>query len=291
VRIVIGGGITGLTVASQLEDTVVLEQQSSVGGLYSIEEVGGLTLTIIPPVVSSIKRLAEILPDLKLEEWRPIIKKTKEEHLKMKVCPFCDELPTWLDVKEGYLVHNLPEALLELGSKVKIVRGYPLRVREGKLFTNRGILEFSEIINTGSREELNRLIGVEEDLKKIGCLLAVIVSRGGINKWDVLLHGSAGISFSHVFRREIDEKHDVYHVYAFTRGGKHLDADRILGDLKRASVLTKEDVVTMRVRYIRECILAGEKEKNRPNFLRECGRLGLWDNLSLEEAVESALRC
>jgi len=73
VRIVIGGGITGLTVASQLEDTVVLEQQSSVGGLYSIEEVGGLTLTIIPPVVSSIKRLAEILPDLKLEEWRPII--------------------------------------------------------------------------------------------------------------------------------------------------------------------------------------------------------------------------
>ncbi|WP_238027235.1 FAD/NAD(P)-binding protein [Metallosphaera javensis (ex Hofmann et al. 2022)] len=287
--LVIGAGIAGL-VSAQREGAIVIEEQANFGGLYGTEEINELRIPALPPLIEREREILEIYPDADISEINLSIKVIDEEHLRAKICPICNSLPNWLfPSRKSLFVKNFPEILNYLARKVKIVRGYPVKITKGTLFTNRGVYDFNRLINTGSRQRINRSLGLNEKIDAIGCLVLQIVTGHEIGDWDVYINGKSGTIFTHILRYPGDKQ---YYIYSFYNRGKLPDVDRVILDLKRARLIeSREDILSLRARYINECLLFGEKEKRRPEFLRECGRLGAWENMSLSDAIRSALEC
>ncbi|MCH1770917.1 MULTISPECIES: hypothetical protein [Metallosphaera] len=288
--LVIGAGITGLVLAKR-EGATIIEEQANYGGLYGAEEMDNVKIPALPPLVGREKEILEIYPDADLAEIDLSLRIVDEVHLRSKVCPVCETLPSWIiPPRKSLFIRNLPEILSYLASKVKIVRGYPVRITNGTLFTNRGIYDFRILLNTGSRQRLNRSLGLNERIDAIGCLILEVLLDRKIGDWDAYVNGKSGIAFSHIIGFPDNER--LYYIYSFYHKGKLPDVDRIILDLKRTRFIeSRENVLSLRARYINECLLYGEKERQRPAFLRECGRLGAWENMDLNEAIRSALEC
>ncbi|AWR99337.1 hypothetical protein DFR87_06010 [Metallosphaera hakonensis JCM 8857 = DSM 7519] len=286
--VVIGGGISGLLTARKTGG-LVIEEQSALGGLYSAEDFQSLIIPGLPPFIHKEKELVEVFPKADIKELNPRVKLFDDKHLKSKICPECDQIPKWLIPDKFLYVRNFTEFLEDLSNGIRVVRGYPIKIGKNIIFTNRGSLEFKEIINTGSRVRLNALLGRAETLKNIGCLILSLRLRKKIQDWDILINGKSGTTFSHVIG--IYEE-PLYYVYSFHVKGKLPDTERVILDMKRSGIIeSKQDIISIRARYIQECILYGDKVKDSNISIKECGRLGTWENFSLNESIRSALEC
>ncbi|QKR00039.1 NAD(P)/FAD-dependent oxidoreductase [Metallosphaera tengchongensis] len=288
--VIIGAGISGL-VAATTRESVVLEEQHEVGGVYLVDEVSNIKIPGLPPFVEREKEILEIFPSAVIDELSLIVETVDDIHLKEKVCQRCLSLPSWLRPRKVLMIRNMSELFNSLKSKVKIIRGYPVKISGNVLFSNRAPLEFKTLVNTGSRQRLDRIIGINENLDSIGCLIVTFTADKGLHSWDVLEYGKSSTIFSHIFRLNLSDELDVYYVYSFYNKNKLPDVERVMQDLKRAGVVVRQNIYSMRAKYIQECILMGEKRKERPQYVRDCGRLGLWENLSLSDAIGSALEC
>ncbi|MEL9970192.1 MAG: hypothetical protein QW699_06130 [Metallosphaera sp.] len=285
--VVIGAGITGL-IAALNREAVVVEEQTEIGGLYSTDKIGDLEFTILPPIIEREKEIIEVFPQAQIEELSAKIQIIENEHLPSKICNTCSSFPRWLIPSKLLVVRNFPELFEKIKGKIKIVRGYPIKIVNDKLFTNRGVYSFKELINTGSRRRLNKTLGIEEKLDYYGCLIIQILLKNRITDWDIQINGKSEITFSHIINVE---NSPLYYVYSFHSKKQLPDSERVVQDLKRSKIISQDDILSIRTKYINECILSGEKNYQRPNFLKECGRLGSWANLSLNEAIRSALEC
>lgn len=67
--------------------------------------------------------------------------------------------------------------------------------------------------------------------------------------------------------------------------------DKIFSDLKREKILTKDEIIGLRSRIVRDAILIGDEENNLPERFKLCGRLGKWKNLTLCETVQDIHNC
>ncbi|MBP1357382.1 MAG: hypothetical protein JZD40_02705 [Sulfolobus sp.] len=297
--VIIGAGITGLLLGNKYKDnSILIEEQPDAGGVYLVNEIGGNKITLAPPVLDKIDHINLSSLGLKYRELKLYQVFEKREYLKEKICNEneCD-LPSWLKLFEKekiYFVENFADIVEKLKSNLKIIRGYPIRItRNNYLITNRGnSFHFNKLINTGSLLKLLNLLGERtDDLSYISAHITVLLTKRMKYNWNVLITGSKGISFSHIFRLD-NEETSILYIYSFFKGAKAPELKRTLLDLKKKKLVMPDDVLAFRTRIIKEAILLNKpKELQLPSTIVSCGRLGKWENISLAEAINESVNC
>jgi hypothetical protein len=220
----------------------------------------------------------------------------KEEHLEEKVTggmlPL-DEVK-WISASLADRVYlaSLEELTESLSKRVRVFRGFPIEVSKGMIRTNRGeVFKADPIINAGSREKLNRLIGIREDLNSIIVAVTLIVAHRSGEHWDFYVDGGDGTLFSYILRfQHLVEGLDVYYAFSFFHELREFPPDyliRLRGDLKRRRLIEQDRVVGLRTRIFREGLLVGTP-KEEVDWVISVGRLGKWSNLSVCECIKEA---
>lgn len=283
-NIIIGGGITGLILSKAIPNSVILELQPVIGGLYAFEDIANYSIPLVPPLVKNIDVFKDLF-NIKYEIFKPIVIYEKEKYLKEKICKECDTLPSWLDFSSNmFWITNINDLLFELSRETKRIHEYPISIRDKRLVTNKGkIIEFEKLINTGSRAYINRLLNVKENISSKSLFLTILITSGDDqNSWNVYVNGHTGFNVSYIIRKELERNVYLNYIYAFF-SHRLLDVKSIFNELKRLKILEKENILAFRSHVIKEAILFGKTEDNG---IINCGRLGLWKNFTLEEAVD-----
>ncbi|BDC19362.1 hypothetical protein HS5_22520 [Acidianus sp. HS-5] len=269
------------------QDYLILELQHEVGGLFATEEISGINVHIIPPIVNN----PNFLEGLKYHEYRPRIRSEKVKYLKEKICSFCDKLPSWLEFNgKMFWIENLGEIISTLSKGKKIINEYPTIIKDKKLITNKGrSVIFDEIHSTISRRNLMKILGFDEpNLKSISAFITILITKGE-KDWDLYINGDSGILFSHIIRESVENDIYINYIYSFFTS-KLPDIKKVFSDLKRTRLLSREEILAYRSHVIKDAILCGTPSVN-VDYVKNCGRLGLWKNISLEEAVNLAHTC
>jgi hypothetical protein len=289
--LVIGGGISGLSIASKY-NAVVLEEQPAPGGIYSIESISGLEVISAPPFSTKVCNINELV----YEEKDLIIVGKKINYIKKKICEKCDNLPNYLIPNNKIIIlKNLKEYLRKLQKNIKIINSYPIKIKQNYIITNRGqIIKFNKLINTGSIRTLMRLLNIKSrNLGYVSAFVIIILTRKN-NKidWDLYLNGDSSVSFSHIFKLE-NENYNLFYTYSFFDGSKtNIDVKRIFNDLNREGIINNELIIGYRARFIKEALLySGANVPYSLNNIKNCGRLGRWRNISICEALMEVQNC
>lgn len=287
-NVIIGGGIAGLILSKRVPNSVILEMQPVVGGLYSSDEIAGYEISILPPIVRNVEFLKKMF-DAHYEIFRPEVIYEKEQFLKDKICKECEALPPWLDFSSQlFWINNIKDFIMKLHKGSRIVYEYPANIYHNKILTNKGkLIQFEKLINTGSRAYINKLLGIKENLGSKSLFLTILITSSNSDKnWNVYINGHSGFTISHIIRKELEKNVYVNYIYAFF-SEKLLDVKKIFSELKRLRLLSNESIIGFRTHVIKEAILFGEPIDNG---LINSGRLGLWRNLTLEETIDLAHR-
>ncbi|MEM4139258.1 MAG: hypothetical protein QW250_06955 [Sulfolobaceae archaeon] len=94
--VIIGAGLTGLFIASRkYQNSIIIEEQPSVGGLYSIEEISEVQIPSLPPLLFNECELPE---DFETEELELKYISKKYEFINKKICEKCKDIK-WLSCK------------------------------------------------------------------------------------------------------------------------------------------------------------------------------------------------
>lgn len=289
-NIIIGGGLAGTYIAKE-KGGIILEEQPYIGGLFAIS-FKDLNITLVPPLVKDRVLISKFFNSVKFSEFRPQIIYEKEKYLKDKVCDVCDELPQWLSFDTT--IYNIENPSDIIYSNNKVIFAHPVLINSNdrKIITNRGnVIEYDKIYNTGSRLNLNKLLGISENLGYISLFNFILILKHKDTEWNIYINGSAGIIFSYIIKTQRNNL-DIYYVYSFFKWGKKLpDIYRVLGDLKRLKIINRDDILAYRSHVIKEAILYGETIPRKLNGIEDCGRLGLWKNFSIEESLNSIHTC
>jgi len=284
VKIVLGGGIAGLIIANNKKDSIIIEQQPKLGGIFAYDEILDLKVPFHPPLLDSQFDYFE----LKKINLRIFSKKEKFILNKLKV----QEIPKWLSFKDQmYYVTNLPEKIEYLSKNVRILHSTIKKIIKDKIITSNGILKTDEFYSTISRKYIKELFGRKSELKSISFveLIAIVPKRE--RPWDIYINGDNGVSFSHVINAYwISEQYDVLYVLVpFTTSPPIWD--KIYSDLKREQILTMDELVGFRSRIIKDGILIEEEDEEYIENIKMCGRLGKWKNFTLIETILDSLKC
>ncbi len=286
-KVILGGGISGLLLASSnKEDSLVLELQHEVGGLFATEEISGIKVHIIPPLVKNL-----FLDNLKYHEYKPRIRSEKVKYLKEKICNFCDKLPSWLEFNgKMFWIENFGEIISALSKGVKIINEYPILIKDKKIITNKGrSILFDELYNTISRKDLMKILGYDEpNLKSVSAFVTILITKG-MKDWDLYINGDSGIVFSYIIRENIEDDIYINYIYSFFTS-KLPDIKKVFSDLKRVHLIYRDEILAYRSHVIKDAILFGTPSVE-VDYVKNCGRLGLWKNISLEEAVNLVRTC
>ncbi len=300
-RIVIGSGLTGLLISERIKPDVILEEQPMIGGTHSFENIFGVKIHLIPPLVDEAIRLNNF--NLKLKEYDLDIYYRKYEHYKDKICEKCNQLPHWVTMFEKtrkiYLMENLWEMFENISKKFKIIKEYPLRINNSKVITNKGnTLEYEILYNTTSLRRLLKALNRSiTSLRFISALviLAVTPKKSSDNRWNIYLSGDYADSFSMIIKfDDIINNYNAYYIYSFFDKNKikQIDIERVLLDVKRRQIIYPKDIVVIRSKLVSEAILFGEIPNNiEENNIINCGRLGEWKNYSIIETVQRIQSC
>lgn len=287
-NIILGGGISGLLLASlNKEESLILELQHEVGGLFATEEISGTNISIIPPIVSN----PNFMEGLKYHEYNPRIISEKSKYLEDKICKECETFPLWLDFTgKKFWIDNFSEIISNLSKGVKIINEYPIIIKDKKIITNKGrSVIFDKIYNTISRKELFKLVGYNDpNLKSVSAFITILITKGE-KEWDVYINGDTGIVFSHIIRKNIESDIFVNYIYSFFTS-RLPDIKKVFSDLKRTHIFSRDEILAYRSHVIKDAILYGTPSIEL-DFIKNCGRLGLWKNISLEEAVDLVRKC
>lgn len=285
-NVIIGSGITGLILAKRIPNSVVLELQPLSGGLYATDIIAGYELPLVPPLVRDVSIFKDLF-DISYEVFRPNIVYEKEQYLKDKICKECDDIPPWLDFSSDlFWINNINALVSKLSREIKIIHEYPTNIRDKKILTNKGrVIDFENIINTGSRLYINKLLGINENIGSKSLFLTILITSGqSRDSWNIYVNGHSGVSISHIIRKELEANIYVNYIYGFF-AEKLLDIKKIFNELKRLKIFINQNIIGFRSHVLKESILFGE---TGANGILGCGRLGLWKNFTLEEAIDSA---
>ncbi|AWR97363.1 hypothetical protein DFR86_07245 [Acidianus sulfidivorans JP7] len=281
--IVLGGGISGLILAKRT-NSMVLELQPVIGGLFANDNIIDFDLPLVPPIVDNIEFFKQLY-DVKYTTFIPNILAEKEQYLKDKICSECDKLPQWLEFKKGFWIYNIHEYINNISKDIHVLHEYPISILKNKIITNKGkVINFDRIISTIPRTYLDKLLGIKENISSKSLFLAIIITENTQNDWNVYINGHSGVNISFVIRKEIKNNIYVNYVYAFF-SGKLPDNKKIFSELKRLKIIPLDSILAFRTHVIRDAILYGE---TKDNGIISCGRLGLWKNLTLEESIDLA---
>ena len=283
-KIVLGGGIAGLIIANNKKDSIIIEQQPRLGGIFAFDKILDLKIPFHPPLLDSQFDYFE----LKKINLRIFSKKEKFILNKLKV----QEMPKWLSFKEQmYYATDLLEKIEYLSKNVRILHSTVKKIIKDKIITNNGILKADEIYSTISRKYIQELFGLKSELKSISFveLIAVVPKRE--RPWDIYINGDNGVSFSHIINAYwISEQYDVLYVLVPFATSPPI-WDKIYSDLKREQILTMDEIIGFRSRIIKDGILIGEEDEEYIEDIKMCGRLGKWKNFTLIETILDSLRC
>ena len=282
-NVVLGGGISGLLIASHIPGSLVIESQNKVGGVFAFEEILGYKVPLYPPILSN--QCHSDLFSFKDLDFNVVYE--KEEYLREKLG--VDKIPDWLIFKDSnkyYYVNNLYDIFDSLQKRVRIKFSSSFFIKNDKIVLASGEIIRPEIIySTISRKMLG------DNVKSISLVEGVFVVNKKKTNWDVIIIGDKGFSFSHVLKIGFisDEFDFIYVLAPFT---KIPSWDKIYSDLKRKRVLEKSEIIAFRHRIISDGILIeNEKlETSRGNIVF-CGRLGKWRNFNLCQTVYDSLQC
>ncbi|TRM82542.1 hypothetical protein DJ524_00160 [Sulfolobus sp. D5] len=299
-RIVIGSGLTGLLISERIKPDVILEEQPIIGGTHSFEDVFGVKIHLVPPLVDETISLNNF--NLMFKEYDLDIYYRKYEHYKDKICEKCNELPHWIMMFEKtrkiYLIENLSEIFENISKKFKIIKEYPIRINNSKVITNKGnTLKYDILYNTTSLRRLLKALNHNiTSLRFISALviLAVTPRKSSDSKWNIYLSGDYADSFSMIIKfNDIINNYDAYYIYSFFDENKikQIDIERVLLDVKRRQIIHPNDIVIIRSKLISEAILLGEFPDNIENNIINCGRLGEWKNYSIIETIKRIQSC
>ena len=283
-KVILGGGISGLIIANNKKDSIIIEQQPKLGGIFSYEELLGLRVPFHPPLLDSPFDYFES----KKINLRIFSKKEKFIMNKLKV----QELPKWLSFSEQmYYVTNLLEKVEQLSKNVKVVHSNIKKIIKDKIITNSGILKAEEIYSTISRKYIYELFGRKNELKSVSFVELLVVVPKRERQWDVYINGDDRVSFSHVINAYwISEEYDILYVLIPFVSSPPI-WDKIYSDLKREQIVAKDEIVGFRSRIIKDGILIGEEDDEYIENIKMCGRLGKWKNFTLAETVLDSLKC
>ncbi|ADX83282.1 hypothetical protein [Saccharolobus islandicus] len=295
--IIIGAGIAGLLLSKRVNADLILEEQPVIGGVFASDNVFGVDLPYVLPIINNPMKLTNI--GLSYIEYDLKILYRKYDYFKDKICKFCDKLPTWLNfdlMRKLYVVRNIPDFIATLSKNVRIVKEYPIRIDDKKIITNKGnVYKYTKTYNTGSLKKMSKLLGLDNsNLKHKSVLTLMILARKEYERdWNVHLSGDTADSFSVIIRLDnIIKDLDLYYVYSFIdTNQKNIDIDRIILDLKRRQIISLNEIVAFRSKLISEALLFGEiNDKMLPNVIN-CGRLGEWKNYDIIETISRIQNC
>ncbi|ACP38732.1 hypothetical protein [Saccharolobus islandicus] len=295
--IIIGAGIAGLLLSKRVNADLILEEQPVIGGVFASDNVFGVDLPYVLPIINNPMKLTNI--GLNYIEYDLKILYRKYDYFKDKICKFCDKLPTWLNfdlMRKLYVVRNIPDFIAILSKNVRIVKEYPIRIDDKKIITNKGnVYKYTKTYNTGSLKKMSKLLGLDNsNLKHKSVLTLMILARKEYERdWNVHLSGDTADSFSVIIRLDnIIKDLDLYYVYSFIdTNQKNIDIDRIILDLKRRQIISLNEIVAFRSKLISEALLFGEiNDKMLPNVIN-CGRLGEWKNYDIIETISRIQNC
>jgi len=282
--VILGAGIAGLIIANSKKESIVIEQQPKLGGIFVYDELLGLKIPFHPPLLNSYFDYFE----LKEVNFRIFSKKEKFILNKLKA----QEIPKWLSFNERmYYITNLIEKIEYLSKNIRVIHSNIKKIIKDKIITNNGVINADEIYSTISRKYTNELFGKRSELKSVSFveLIAIVPKRE--RQWDIYINGDDGLSFSHIINAYwISEQYDVFYVLIPFVASPPV-WDKIYSDLKREQVITKDEIIGFRSRIIRDGILIGEENDEYIGNIKMCGRLGKWKNFTLAEVVLDSLKC
>jgi len=284
VKVILGAGIAGLIVANNKKESIVIEQQPKLGGIFVYDELLGLKIPFHPPLLNSYFDYFE----LKEVNLRIFAKKEKFILNKLKV----QEIPKWLSFNEQmYYITNLSEKIEYLGKNIRVIHSNIKKIVKDKIITNNSVVNAEEIYSTISRKYINELFGKRSELKSVSFveLIAIVPKRE--RQWDIYINGDDGVSFSHIINAYwISEQYDVLYVLIpFVTSPPVWD--KIYSDLKREQILTMDELVGFRSRIIKDGILIEKEDEEYIENIKMCGRLGKWKNFTLIETILDSLKC
>ncbi|MEM0263003.1 MAG: hypothetical protein QXQ01_01390 [Saccharolobus sp.] len=295
-RVIIGSGLAGLLLNHKISADLILEEQPTIGGIYSSDKIFEIELPYVCPILA--KPLTNF--DFKYKEYDLSVYHRKIEYLKEKICPYCEALPYWItfdNIKKLYIISNITQFVSELSKNSKIIKEYPIKIDKNMIITNKGnILKYQILYNTGSLKRLYKLLGISNDsLGFVSAISLLLIgkSKNKKDEWNVYLSGDRADSFSTIIKlNNFIADFTIYYVYSFTDLNKSkIDIDRILLDLKRRRIVDINDIIAYRAKFISEAILFGSSMKEIQNNIINCGRLGDWRNYSIEETIEKVQNC
>ncbi|MCH4814337.1 MAG: hypothetical protein QXY87_01865 [Saccharolobus sp.] len=295
--IIIGAGIAGLLLSKRVNADLILEEQPVIGGVFASDNVLGVDLPYVLPIINDPMKLTNI--GLNYMEYDLKILYRKYDYFKDKICKFCDKLPTWLNfdlMRKLYVIRNITDFIATLSKNVRIVKEYPIRIDDKKIITNKGnVYKYTKIYNTGSLKKMSKLLGLDNsNLKHKSVLTLMILTRKEYERdWNVHLSGDTADSFSVIIRLDnIIKDLDLYYVYSFIdTNQKNIDIDRIILDLKRRQIISLDEIVAFRSKLISEALLFGEINDKMPPNVINCGRLGEWKNYDIIETISRIQNC
>ena len=283
-KIILGGGIAGLIIANNKKDSIVIEQQPKLGGIFAYDELLDLKIPFHPPLLDSHFDYFE----LKKINLRIFSKKEKFILNKLKV----QEIPKWLFFNEQmYYAINLPEKIKYLSKNVRVLHSNVKRIVKDKIITNNGVLNAEEIYSTISRKYIDELFGKRSELRSVSFVELIAIVSKRERSWDIYINGDEGVAFSHIINAYwISDQYDVLYVLVPFMSSPPV-WDKIYSDLKRERIITKDEIVGFRSRIIRDGILIGEENDDYIGNIKMCGRLGKWKNFTLIETILDSLKC
>ncbi|QIW23035.1 NAD(P)/FAD-dependent oxidoreductase [Sulfolobus sp. S-194] len=285
-KIVLGGGLSGLFLASNKKDSLIIENQPKLGGVFTYEEILNVNIPFHPPLVNYSCEYFQTT-EIKLRIYMK-----KENYILRKI--YTHELPRWLVFNDKMLyVTNLIELIDNLSKKVKVLHTNIKKITQNnKIITTNNILSGDKIFVTISRKYIADLLGIKNDkLRSISMLELIVIVPKKDRGWDVYINGDNGISYSHIINAYwISNDYDILYVLIpFTSSPPIWD--KVFSDLKRENIFLKDEILAFRSRIIRDAILIGEDDNIYPENIKFCGRLGKWKNFTLCEAILDSLNC
>ncbi|AAY80120.1 NAD(P)-binding protein [Sulfolobus acidocaldarius] len=283
-EVILGAGISGLLISSRKRDSIVLENQHRIGGVFSYDEISGFNIPLHPPLVKE-KCFTNLL-DFAQIETNVIYE--KENYLSAKLT--IDKIPDWLlPDNKMYYIKNLSEIIqnLSLKARIRLIGSY--FIRNDKLVLNTGeIILWDRIYSTIPR----RIFDNSKIFRSISIAEAIFTTKKRQGS-QIVVNGDKGVSFSHVFSIDwLNPSFDVLYVLV-----PFLNIvpswDKVYSDLKRKRILLRDEIISFRYRIIKDGILIDEDNKigEKDDNIIFCGRLGKWKNFNLCQTIDDSLNC
>ena len=270
---VVGGGVSGITVADR-KGARVIEEKAELGGIHAPVDLGVLKVPGEPVLSDSV------CGDFNAIDFTPRIVFEKDEYLEEKICG--GSCPKWLTLS------NVRYLVLPKFERHSWIRARVRRIVGNRAFTSLSkSLEFDRLYVAAPPQELGLSGG---DYVSAAVIIALV--RAWDKDWDIKVSGDTSKLYTRLIHVPFGEHHLLY-VEKYYRNYPP-SWDRIKSDVKRFEKLDLDSIsIDFRYRIIKYGILIpGSYERvDLANNVRLCGRFADWTNPGFCESIRLAQEC